>query len=97
MFMCAVTMTYIQSSTWICCGLGTNQVMMQYGIKIGDTRKWRKQPYTAKPNINTNRALNHVDKLGLAELALAEVTCSVYHDVSVGRCSPSDKREGCGV
>ena len=44
----------------------------------------REHAYTEKTNINTNRALNHVDKLGLAELALAEVTCSVYHEVSVG-------------
>ena len=36
------------------------------------------------PNINTNRALNHVDELGLAEPALAEVTWSVNHDVRVG-------------
>ena len=44
----------------------------------------REYTYTAMANINTNRALNQVDKLGLAELALAGVTCAVYHDVSVG-------------
>ena len=70
-----------------------------YGVarhKNGDPCKWREHAHTAKPNINTNRALNHVDKLGLAELALAEVTCSVYHEVSVG--SPLRERVAvCGI
>ena len=72
---------------------GQHMDMLWFGDKSGYGVAWHKNAgpcnrrehvHTAKPNINTNRALNHVDKLGLAELALAGVTCSMYHDVSVG-------------
>ena len=75
--MCVVTTTYIQSSTWICYNSG-------YGVaRHKNTQTCHRRREIRSPDINTNRALNHIDKLGLAELALVEVTFSVYHDVSV--------------
>ena len=56
-----------------------------YGVaRHKNTHPWENIRSPANPNINTNRALNHVDELGLAEPALAEVTWSVNHDVRVG-------------
>ena len=55
-----------------------------YGVaRHKNTQTCHRRREIRSPDINTNRALNHIDKLGLAELALVEVTFSVYHDVSV--------------
>ena len=73
--------------------------LLWFEDKSGYGVAWHKNAdkFNRREHVCTNRALNHIDKLGLAELALAEVTFWMYHDVSVGRWSPSGKREGCGV